>query len=150
MSVALDGFKRPESVLVVIHSVDGQVLVMQRTGAGSEAFWQSVTGSLEWGESVAVAAQRELMEETGLQQSVQCCALSVRFEIRRAALHRFAPDVRWNTEHLFHCLLPEPVDVKLAADEHTSYEWLPAAEAVRRVWSWTNRDAIRQLVTDLE
>lgn len=139
-------YKRPESVLVVIHTLDAQVLVMQRTGAGREAFWQSVTGSLEWGESVALAAQRELFEETGLEHLVRSCDLSVRFEIRQAALHKFAPDTRWNTEHLFQCVVPEPLDICLAADEHTAYEWLPVQEAMERVWSWTNREAIRQLL----
>lgn len=133
-------------MLVLIHTTDKQVLVMQRTGVGSEAFWQSVTGSLEWGESVAAAAQRELFEETGLQNIVSSCDLSVRFEIREGALYKFAPGTRWNTEHLFQCELPGPVAICLAADEHTAYEWLPAEQAIERVWSWTNKDAIRQLL----
>lgn len=139
-------YKRPESALVVIHSEDAQVLVMRRTGAGREAFWQSVTGSLEWGETLQAAAQRELWEETGLRAPVHNCHLSVRFEIRQAALHKFAPGTRWNTEHLFRCVLPAPVAVRLAAAEHTAFEWLPPAQAIERVWSWTNKDAIRQLL----
>jgi len=139
-------FKRPESVLVVIHSADARALVMQRTGLGKEAFWQSVTGSLEWGESINTTAQRELFEETGLQVPVRNCNLAVRFEIRAAALHRYAPGTRWNTEHLFECVLPEPVAVQLSAHEHSRYEWLSKDEAVNRVWSWTNREGILQLM----
>ena len=138
-------YKRPESVLVLIHSADGQVLVMQRAGLGKEAFWQSVTGSLEWGESIASAAQRELFEETGLRTPVRSCQLAVRFEIRSAALHRYEPGTVWNTEHLFECLVPEAVPITLAPDEHTAFEWLPAEQAMQRVWSWTNRQAIAQL-----
>jgi len=144
----LPAYKRPESVLVVIHSADAQVLVMQRTGEGAEAFWQSVTGSLEWGESVESAAQRELQEETGLTVPVRSQHMSVRFEIRRAALARFAPGTRWNTEHLFDCYLPSPLPITLCAEEHVRYEWLGKQEAIERVWSWTNKQAIQQLVAD--
>lgn len=139
-------YKRPESVLVVIHSVDAKVLVMQRKGVGREAFWQSMTGSLEPGELPEQAAQRELFEETGLTHSVQSCHLSTRFEIRQAALHRYAPGTRWNTEHLFQCLLPQPTEIRLAEDEHTAYEWLPKHEALERIWSSSNREAVMQLV----
>jgi len=56
-------YKRPESVLVVIHTPRGEVLLLRRRQPAD--FWQSVTGSLEWGESTAQAARRELAEETG-------------------------------------------------------------------------------------
>lgn len=122
--------------------------MMQRTGVGSEAFWQSVTGSVEWGESIDATAQRELFEETGIQAPVQSCQLCSRFEIREAALHRYPPGTRWNTEHLYQCVLAEPVAVQLAEHEHSAYEWLPKAEALERAWSWSNREAIFQLVRD--
>lgn len=133
-------------MLVVVHSTDGYVLMMQRKGEGSEAFWQSVTGSLEWGEGVAAAAQRELQEETGLLTLVAPCHWASRYEVRPAALHRYAAGTRWNTEHLFHACVPRPVAVTLAVAEHTRYDWLPKAVAIERAWSWSNRDAIRQLV----
>ena len=55
-------FKRPESVLVVVHT-DDQVLLMER--CSPEGFWQSVTGSLREDESPLDCAERELAEETG-------------------------------------------------------------------------------------
>lgn len=46
-------FKRPESVLVVICEQEtGRVLMLQRRD--DPAFWQSVTGSLEPGETPAM------------------------------------------------------------------------------------------------
>jgi dATP pyrophosphohydrolase len=49
-------FKRPESVLVVVHTDDGQVLqLLRREPTG---FWQSVTGSLQEGETPLKAARR--------------------------------------------------------------------------------------------
>lgn len=59
-------YKIPISVLVVIHTPDGQVLLLER--ADRPGFWQSVTGSLDASdEPPHRAAVRELLEETGLQ-----------------------------------------------------------------------------------
>ena len=42
-------FKRPESVLVVIYTRSRECLLLERTQPSG--FWQSVTGSLRWGET---------------------------------------------------------------------------------------------------
>ena len=58
-------YKIPRSVLVVIHTPDLQVLMLER--AGWQGFWQSVTGSLAHeSEPLRDAAIREVREETGL------------------------------------------------------------------------------------
>src|SRR3990170_5586315 len=58
-------FKRPESVLVVVYTRTGKVLLLKR--ADDPDFWQSVTGSLLWEETEPQqAAVRELREETGI------------------------------------------------------------------------------------
>ena len=58
-------FKIPESVLVVIHTPQREVLLINRADAGN--FWQSVTGSKdEPGESFLDTAVREVAEETGI------------------------------------------------------------------------------------
>jgi dATP pyrophosphohydrolase len=58
-------YKRPESILVVIYARNnGRVLMLQRRD--DTEFWQSVTGSLEDGESPAQTAQREVLEEVGI------------------------------------------------------------------------------------
>ena len=57
-------YKIPESVLVVIHTADLQVLLLER--ADKAGFWQSVTGSRDPHEArLADTAQREVREETG-------------------------------------------------------------------------------------
>ena len=53
-------YKIPESVLVVIHTPDLQVLLIRRADA-AEDFWQSVTGSKDsLGEALAATAAREV------------------------------------------------------------------------------------------
>ena len=53
--------RRPLSVLVVVYSDDRHALILRRVRPFD--FWQSVTGSLEGGESPRQAALRELAED---------------------------------------------------------------------------------------
>ena len=80
MTAKAPSHKRPESVLVVVYSADSQVLMLRRHEPPT--FWQSVTGSLEWGEQPEQAARRELVEETGLDATaLEDCHDSHLFEI---------------------------------------------------------------------
>ncbi len=139
-------FKTPVSALVLIHTKDLQVLIMER--ADKAGYWQSVTGSLEQGETPTQAAIREVQEETGLdatQYDLQDWQASNIYEIYPHWRHRYAPDVTHNTEHLFGLELPSPLSIKLAPDEHLRYEWVDWREAAKRVFSWTNVDALSKL-----
>ena len=55
-------------MLVVVYTAGRDVLLLQRREPPD--FWQSVTGSLEPGESAIDAARRELLEETGIDASI--------------------------------------------------------------------------------
>lgn len=138
-------YKRPESVLVVIYTAAGEVLLLERQQP--PGYWQSVTGSLQWGETPAAAARRELLEETGLQAGERLldCGYRNRFEILPAWRSRYAPDVQTNTEHVFRLELPEPVPVTLNPAEHRAAQWLPARIAALRAASYTNQTAIERL-----
>ena len=57
-------FKKPVSVLVVIHTPTLDILLLER--AQRPGFWQSVTGSQEDGEPLLETARREVAEETGI------------------------------------------------------------------------------------
>ena len=138
--------KIPVSVLVVIHSADGQVLLMER--ADAPGFWQSVTGSQDAGETLEQTAIREVREETGLDAGefeLTPWAIETRFEIYERWRHRFAPGVTHNTEHVFGLKLPAPRPVILAPREHLRYLWLPWDEAAARCFSPSNAAAIRLL-----
>ena len=66
-------YKIPESVLVVIYTPCGQVLLIRRADAGT---WQSVTGSKDHPqESWADTAVREVQEETGIDALHPSCQL---------------------------------------------------------------------------
>jgi len=140
-------FKLPVSVLVVIHTADLQVLLLER--AARPGFWQSVTGSLDRAEEpLEVAAAREVMEETGIDAAsgrLERWNVANTFEIYGQWRHRFAPGVTHNTEHVFGLALAEPLGVRLAPGEHVAFAWLPWREAAAKCFSWSNRDAIRLL-----
>ena len=140
-------FKRPESVLVVVYTIGGEVLVLRRRYPPD--FWQSVTGSLEWGEQdPMMTARRELFEETGLGDGcvIIDCATTNRFPIKAEWRRRYAPDVVENMEYVFRVELPQRIAVALNPEEHSDYLWLPRAEAAAQVFSYTNRDAILKFV----
>lgn len=139
-------FKTPVSALVLIHTPDLQVLIMER--ADKVGFWQSVTGSVEGDETPLQAAIREVLEETGLhtaQYDLQDWQASNVYEIYPHWRYRYAPGITENTEHLFGLELPEKLPIKLAPDEHVRYEWVDWREAAKRVFSWTNVDALKRL-----
>ena len=140
-------YKIPRSVLVVIHTSDLQVLMMER--AGWQGFWQSVTGSVaDESEPLRDTAIREVREETGLDATrygLRDWGIENRFEIFRRHQSRFAPGVTHNLERVFGMELPEPLEVTLDPAEHLAYRWLPYREAAALTLSWTNRDAIMLL-----
>jgi dATP pyrophosphohydrolase len=135
--------KRPESVLVVVFTAAGEFLLMNRVRP--EGFWQSVTGSLERGESPRRAALRELREETGLLGAAALADLHQTrlFPIIPAWRKRYAQGVCFNREHWFALGLPSRRLIRLNHDEHSRCCWLPLDKAMEQVSSWTNRDAIR-------
>lgn len=141
-------YKRPESVLVVIHTVAADVLLLRRVQPPD--FWQSVTGSLRWDEhDPLVTARRELAEETGLSgEAIVDCRFNQRFPIKPEWRARYAPGVTENLEHVFRLMLPAPLQVTLNPHEHSEYLWLPRAAAAAKTASWTNREAILRFVSE--
>lgn len=142
--------KIPVSVLVVIYTQDGQVLLMER--ADAPGLWQSVTGSQDEGETLIETAIREVREETGLDASqfeLTPWDIETRYEIYERWRHRYAPGVTHNTEHVFGLRLPGLLPITLAPREHLRYVWLPWDVAAERCFSSSNAAAIRLLSTRL-
>lgn len=137
-------YRRPESVLIVIHASADEFLLIERCKPAG--FWQSVTGSLEWGELPDDAARREVIEETGLRDGVLTNLQWTQiYEIWPEFGRTYAPGITHNREHAFALRLPGRAAVTLNPREHRRYEWLLGAEAVARASSSTNRAVIEHL-----
>jgi dihydroneopterin triphosphate diphosphatase len=138
----LQSFRRPESVLIVIYTAGGEFLLLERRKP--PGFWQSVTGSLEWGETADAAARRELIEETGITQGhLRNLQWTQVYEILPSFGKKYAPGVTRNLEHAFALKLLQRVPVTLS--EHLHYRWTSAAEAIATASSSSDRAVIRQL-----
>ena len=141
--------KVPQSVLVVIHTPDLQVLLIER--ADAPGFWQSVTGAKDFiDEDWVVTAAREVAEETGLDAAapghvLTDWALENVYEIYPGWRHRYAPGVTHNTERLFGLCVPSPLPVRLSPREHTAQGWWPWEQAAERCFSPSNAEAISWL-----
>lgn len=142
----IDGYKRPESVLVVIHTTDLEILLLER--AKHPGYWQSVTGSREDQESFAATALREVAEETGLRldpnQLVAWPGENI-YEIMPEWRHRYAPDVTHNRERVFSACVARDSKIQIAPDEHRAWRWVAWQEAAAACFSASNREAILQL-----
>ncbi|HMO46194.1 MAG TPA: dihydroneopterin triphosphate diphosphatase [Rubrivivax sp.] len=144
--------KIPESVLVVIHTPESQVLLIER--ADHPGFWQSVTGSKDaLDEPLARTCAREVQEETGIrigspelpQSALRDWGLRNVYEIYPVWRHRYAPGVTHNTEHVFGLCVAAGTPVRLNPREHLRFGWWPWREAADRCFSPSNAEAILQL-----
>lgn len=144
--------KIPQSVLVVIHSPELDVLLIER--AKQPGFWQSVTGSKDrLDEDWRLTAVREVAEETGIvvgspevpTSALRDWALENIYEIYPVWRHRYAPGVTHNTERVFSLQVPRQTPITLAPREHTQHVWLPWQEAADRCFSPSNAEAILML-----
>ncbi|WP_431095235.1 dihydroneopterin triphosphate diphosphatase [Polaromonas aquatica] len=142
-------FKIPESVLVVIHTPQRAVLLIER--ADNPGFWQSVTGSKDTEEEVLLeTAMREVLEETGITAApaqFRDWGLSNVYEIYPVWRHRYAAGVTRNTEHVFSLCVPDACEVRLNPLEHTAWRWLPHHEAADLCFSPSNAEAVLLLPT---
>ncbi|MCB2022065.1 MAG: dihydroneopterin triphosphate diphosphatase [Rhizobacter sp.] len=150
-------FKIPESVLVVIHSAEGEVLLLER--ADMPGHWQGVTGAKDSAdEPLFETAIREVAEETGIVVGSaavpRSCLVDWQmrnvFDIYPHYLHRYAPGVTRNVEHVFGLRVPRDVTITLAPREHTRWRWLPALAAADACFSSSNAEAILQLPRRLQ
>lgn len=144
------GKKIPVSVLVVIHTPELRILQLER--AKAPGFWQSVTGSIEPGETLPDTACREVGEETGIRISATDLIdwrMQNRFEIYQRWRHRFEDGTTHNLEHLFSLCVPEGTPIRISPNEHTAWRWLDWRAAVGACFSWSNRDAIYLLAHEV-
>lgn len=145
-------YKNPRSVLVVIYTPQCEVLLLRRVqdAPDGQAFWQSVTGSQDDDDaSWQATAVREVREETGIVcgpgvpgACLQDWHLENVYPIYPQWLHRYAPGVWSNVEHVFGLCVPSQLTVQLSVREHSDYCWLDWRQAADKCFSASNAEAV--------
>ena len=139
-------YKNNQSVLVVIYAKDtNRVLMLQRQD--DPDFWQSVTGTIESGETPKKTAIRELWEEVRLEISENStglfdCKESIEFEIFPHFRYKYAPNVTHCHEHWF--LLAVEQEFEPILSEHLAYQWVLPEQAIQMTKSPNNAEAIKK------
>ena len=135
--------KIPISSQIIVFTNQKQILLLQMKD--NPNYWQSVTGSLEMNEVPRDFAIRELYEETKLnanQYNFFSLGQINQYSIYPEWRHRYEDGVNNNTEHLFALQLPKKENIMINKEEHLSYKWLNLEDAIKKVFSWTNRKAL--------
>ena len=138
---------KPHVTVAAVIEQDQRFLVVEEHTPNGLAFNQPA-GHLENNESLIDAVKREVLEETDLdatQYKLEDWQFAQTYEIYEHWRYRYAPGVTENVEHVFGLELPAAVDVKLAPREHVAFEWVDWRDAAKRVFSWTNVEALRLL-----
>ncbi|URL01491.1 dihydroneopterin triphosphate diphosphatase [Avibacterium sp. 20-126] len=139
-------YKNPQSILVVIYAKKTNlVLMLQRKD--DPDFWQSVTGSIEKGETPKEAVIRELWEEVRLKISPNSTALfdcneSVEFEIFPHFRYKYAPNITHCREYWFLYAVEQEFEPQLT--EHLAFKWVSVQEAIQLTKSPNNAAAIEK------
>tara|TARA_B100001057_G_scaffold26841_1_gene24590 strand:+ start:1920 stop:2390 length:471 start_codon:yes stop_codon:yes gene_type:complete len=139
-------YKIPVSSLIIVHTKDMEILLLHRSD--KDGYWQSVTGSLEENESPIEAAKRELYEETGIKDQefpIHNWEFSQQYEIYEHWRYRYPPSVSSNTEHVFSVEVPKNINIKIAPREHREFKWVNIEDAIKKVFSSSNADALKKL-----
>jgi 8-oxo-dGTP pyrophosphatase MutT (NUDIX family) len=128
---------RPDLVAVWIYrrapssEAGVEILLLRRaSGRPLPGLWQCVTGSIEPGERVALAALRELDEETGLRDG----AVEAFYDLDLVSQFHW-PDVDGVLSEVVFAVRVAPGVEPTLSHEHDAFDWVTPAEAVERaVW----------------
>jgi 8-oxo-dGTP pyrophosphatase MutT (NUDIX family) len=116
------------------------VVLLLRLRAERGGFWQPVTGGVEAGEGLDVAALREAEEETGFAFQSKPEPLDYRF---RFFSERYKVEFE---EHVFALHAPEQGEVRLDPHEHLESKWVAPEQALAELKHPSNAEGLRRLM----
>jgi 8-oxo-dGTP pyrophosphatase MutT (NUDIX family) len=135
---------RGDQEIVVVVRREGELLVMRRAPERL-GYWSIVAGGVEADETPEEAAQRELLEETGLKAEVRPLPVSLSYSLLDdppAIRARYAPGIERVTVHAFVADADPGWEPTLDA-EHDVYRWCELERATELMAYETASDALR-------
>jgi len=123
---------------------EGELLAMRRAPERL-GYWSLVSGGVEPDETPEEAAQRELLEETGLRAEVRPLPVALWYSLLDdppSIRARYAPGIERITVHAFVADAERGWEPTLDA-EHDVYRWCDLDTAVELMAYETARDALR-------
>jgi dATP pyrophosphohydrolase len=151
-------YRRPDKVLVYLFRRVGSAgagasvryLLLQRRPKSTQAggIWQTVVGSVRWGEERVQAARREVFEETGLTllRGITAIGYAFSFPLRLSQNQEswYAPGQAQIDNTVFAAETPGDRPVRLSA-EHQSYGWFSLEEALAKLHWEEEKEALLRL-----
>lgn len=129
-------FKKKLDVVGCYVQHGGRFLMLHRHAHKSNGnTWGLPAGKRDGGESLSVAMQRELREETGIDVPESSLMFFDTVAVRHAG-----PDIEY---HMFSVSLPERPIVRLSVSEHQDFRWVTPAEALSMPLVHDQDDCIR-------
>jgi 8-oxo-dGTP pyrophosphatase MutT (NUDIX family) len=118
--------KIKQKVQIVV-ATDSSVLLLKLSDDRG-GFWQNATGSVEFNEEFLEAAERELLEETGLKKPLIELPMEIKFH------DRWGFDV---IEKVFYCHLVKELKIKLSS-EHQGHKWVKFSKLTKNDYEFDN------------
>jgi lipoyl(octanoyl) transferase len=136
---------RGDQEVVVVVRREGDELLVMRRAPERLGYWSLVSGGLEPDETPGIAAQRELLEETGLRAEVRELPVALSYSLLDdppAIRARYGPGIETVTVHAFVAEAPAGWEPTLDA-EHDIHRWCSLDDAVELMTYDTARAALR-------
>ena len=141
---------RGDQEIIVVVRRGAEFLVLRRAPERL-GYWSLVAGGLEPDETFHEAAQRELLEEAGLQAEVRALSVTLSYSLLDdppAIRARYAPGIETVTVHAFAVDAPKGWEPTLDA-EHDRYRWCDLDATLELLVYDTAKDAVRAAARDV-